>query len=228
MLMDNKARMALVYLMVVFDVTLMYIINNKLTANKFRMDVWMMLGAFVYVLAYLIIIDPKLMGGKANTNILLRIIPWLLFVSCLSAFMNQTIRYLRVDQDEINNAFLTTVCIFVLFSGFAFANVVSESKMDSIAPYMILALFGIIIARIILFFTTDGDPRQQSKSSFSTRNVISYVVILIFTFFVMYDTQKCKIGETAMQRNVISCSNGLFLNALNIFDELLRISSGGE
>lgn len=226
--MDNKARMALVYLMVVFDVLLMHTINSKLTENKFRMDLSMWMGMFVYVFAYLLIIDPKMMGDKANSNILLRIIPWLLFVSCLSAFMNQTIRYLRVDQDEINDAFLTTVCIFVLFSVFAFANVLSESKMNSVAPYMVLALFGIVVSRFILSFMKGGDPRQQRKSAFSTRNIMSYGIILIFSFFVMYDTQKCKLGKTAMQRNVINCSNGLFLNALNIFDELLRISSGGE
>ena len=83
-----------------------------------------------------------------------------------------------------------------------------------------IGLIGVIIARIIFAIIGYSAASSQQRG-------LSYFTILLFTFFVSYDTKvaiaaakTCREGAA----DYISFSTNLFLDFLNIFSNLSSVS----
>ena len=84
----------------------------------------------------------------------------------------------------------------------------------------IALLFGLLITLILRVLDQFVFKKDYSKT-------ISYLVIFIFSAFVMYDTKrvmefskKCVDGKTGYLDNVLN----MFLNVVNIFNNLLLVN----
>ena len=143
----------------------------------------------------------------------------LLWLTTLSIFtIPLTERIQRTNPNGL--AQLTTTFLSIIVSASAVA-VILPSLIKSwwIFPLMI-GLIGVIIARIIFAIIGYSAASSQQRG-------LSYFTILLFTFFVSYDTKvafaaakTCREGAA----DYISFSTNLFLDFLNIFSNLTSVS----
>ena len=78
-------------------------------------------------------------------------------------------------------------------------------------PYLIAALLGLIVARLILLFT-------QVEPSINVEKANSYLNLFataLFAIYVAYDTQLLK--ERQRNKDYVNASMGLFLDIINLF-----------
>ncbi len=124
----------------------------------------------------------------------------------------------------ISRAFFTTA---LLFGSMSFYGMVTKKNLDGIGHYLIMGLWGIIIASLVnLFLHSSG-----------VYYMISYLGVFIFLGLTAWDTQKIKrmndeIGmdmdeETYVKLSIIGALM-LYLDFINIFFFLLRIFGRGS
>jgi len=79
--------------------------------------------------------------------------------------------------------------------------------------YLLAALVGLIVARIILIFTELGDPESTDFSK--TNTILNWFATVLFAIFIAYDTQRLKVSKN---KNYVNSSLGLFLDIINLFN----------
>ncbi len=127
---------------------------------------------------------------------------------------------LYYDLGTLAQAFLSATALFAVMSIVGFT---TKADLSKLGTYLIIGLFGIIIAMIINFFL------RSSAFDF----IISIIGVIIFTGLTAYDTQKIvrlasdpRIeGEGSQLAGKLSILGALtlYLDFLNLFLFLLRI-----
>ena len=127
---------------------------------------------------------------------------------------------LYYDLGTLTQAFLSTAALFVVMS---IVGITTKADLSKLGTYLIIGLFGIIIAMIINFFV------RSNTFEF----IISILGVIIFTGLTAYDTQKIArlasdpriTGEGSQLENKLSLLGALtlYLDFLNLFLFLLRI-----
>ena len=85
--------------------------------------------------------------------------------------------------------------------------------------YLFIGLSGLIIARLIEMVM---GYKQKSKYS----RIMSYVSIVIFSLYIMYDTKKIIVNaDNCVNPDYINESINLFLDTLNLFQTNYMLSS---
>ncbi|HWY35796.1 MAG TPA: Bax inhibitor-1/YccA family protein [Nitrosopumilaceae archaeon] len=121
---------------------------------------------------------------------------------------------------KIVNVFFSTSALFGLM---AVLGATTKTDLTKMGSFLMMALFGIIIASVINFFT---------KSS-GLDYIISFVGVIVFTGLTAYDVQKIKnldaeyTGEGRMKLGLMGALN-LYLDFLNMFLMLLRLFGGRD
>ncbi len=124
----------------------------------------------------------------------------------------------------LSRAFFTTA---LLFGSMSFYGMVTKKNLDGIGRYLIMGLWGLIIASVINFlFRSSG-----------LYYLVSYLGVIIFLGLTAWDTQKIKrmndeIGydmdeDTYIKLSIIGALM-LYLDFINIFLFLLRIFGRGR
>ncbi|MFA5514145.1 MAG: Bax inhibitor-1/YccA family protein [Sphaerochaetaceae bacterium] len=119
----------------------------------------------------------------------------------------------------ISRAFFTTAAVF---GGMSFYGLVTKRDLDGIGHYLIMGLWGIIIASVINIFLK-SEPIYY---------LLSIVGVLIFSALTAWDTQKIKRlnesygsdidEETYIKLSIIGALM-LYLDFINIFLYLIRL-----
>jgi FtsH-binding integral membrane protein len=78
--------------------------------------------------------------------------------------------------------------------------------------YLFAALLGLIVARLILIFTSLGNPQDFTKIN----TLLNWFSTILFAIFVAYDTQRLKAKKPKM--DYIDASLALFLDIINLFN----------
>ncbi|MCK9286722.1 MAG: Bax inhibitor-1/YccA family protein [Sphaerochaetaceae bacterium] len=127
--------------------------------------------------------------------------------------------FLAFSNLVISRAFFTTAAVFGTMSLYGMT---TKRNLDGISHYLIMGLWGIIIASLINFFI----------GSASIYYVVSIIGVLIFVGLTAWDTQKIKRlndaytghmdEDTYVKLSIIGALT-LYLDFLNIFLFLLRI-----
>tara|TARA_Y100000817_G_scaffold172263_1_gene134556 strand:- start:582 stop:1286 length:705 start_codon:yes stop_codon:yes gene_type:complete len=121
----------------------------------------------------------------------------------------------KFNEKEIKSVLKKLIIVLLICVGIAltFPQILKPN-------FEIALLFGLIITLILRVLDQFVFKRDYSKT-------ISYVVIFIFSVFVMYDTKrvmeyskKCVNGKTGYLENVLD----MFLNIINLFNNLLFIN----
>lgn len=124
---------------------------------------------------------------------------------------------------SIANAFFVTAGTFLAMSIYG---TVTKRDLTAMRSFLIMGLFGIIIAMIVNIFL------KSTMMDF----VISCLGVLIFTGLTAYDTQKLRafgantpLGDaTAVRRGVILGALTLYLDFINLFLMMLRLFGGNR
>ncbi len=132
--------------------------------------------------------------------------------------------FLAYTKSSIAGTFLITAG---MFGAMAIYGLVTKRDLSGFGSFLIMGLFGIIIASIVNIFL---------KSS-SLYWAISFIGVFIFTGLTAYDVQKIKNmgergimsqGEDAIRKGSIMGALALYLDFINLFLMLLRFFGGSR
>lgn len=114
---------------------------------------------------------------------------------------------------------MSTLLILVALSGIIY--MYPDIIKDSIGVYLLMGLLGLIVARFVEIFIAYRNKRIPSTYS----RILSYITIALFSLFIMYDTKKLiKGARNCVNPDYINQSLNLFLDTLNMFTSLYRVS----
>ena len=123
--------------------------------------------------------------------------------------------------ESIARVFFITSSIFGSMSIYGYA---TKRDLTSMGSFMIMGLFGVIIASIVNMFL------QSSGLNFA----LSVVSVLVFTGLTAYDTQKIKNiyqysangSSEIMAKSAIIAALSLYMDFINLFLSMLRLFGG--
>ena len=129
--------------------------------------------------------------------------------------------FLVYTQTSIAQVFFISAATFGAMSLYGYT---TKRDLTSIGSFLIMGLFGLIIASIVNIFL------QSSGLSFA----ISIVGVLVFVGLAAWDTQKVKesysnsYGSDVLTKNAVMGALSLYLDFINLFLMLLRIFGGNR
>lgn len=131
--------------------------------------------------------------------------------------------FLVYSMGSIANAFTVTAGTFLAMSIYG---TVTKRDLTAMGSFLMMGLFGIIIAMIVNFFL------KSSMMDF----IISCLGVVIFTGLTAYDTQKLREfgantpfdDAVAVRRGVILGALTLYLDFINLFLMMLRLFGGNR
>ena len=125
---------------------------------------------------------------------------------------------LAYTMSSIASTFFITAGMFGAMALYGF---VTKRDLSGMGSFMMMGLFGIIIATVVNLFLASSELSW----------IISGVGVIVFTGLTAYDVQKIKKiglssvmeqGEAAVQRAAIMGALSLYLDFINLFLMLLR------
>lgn len=221
MTLSRNQRMSLVYLTLVIDSLMLYIMNRKLSELKYKPTLIHVVMFFMYMMFYSFADLHMISSPNTIMNIAIRAIMWLCFLFVLSVSFNSLVRKMTLSESDILNVFGFTSIIFTFLSIIAVTETIQLSTLTYIFPFALLSILVVLIVRIIRGFSYPSVPTDTQDN---VNTYLSYILIICFSYFLLYDTQKCYVGNTKYERDVIWCSNNIFINSLNIFEELMKLT----
>ena len=124
--------------------------------------------------------------------------------------------FLAYEMGTIIKVFISSAALFGLM---AILGATTKTDLTKMGSFLMMALFGLIIASLINMFT------QSSKMDY----ILSFIGVIIFTGLTAYNVQKIKNlsaesdgSEIYMKMGVMSAFS-LYLDFINIFLYLLRL-----
>ena len=124
--------------------------------------------------------------------------------------------FLAYTHESLARVFFITASMFLGTSLYGYT---TKRDLTGIGSFMVMGLFGIIIASVVNFFL------HSSGLAF----VISWLGVLIFTGLIAFDAQNAKrlyassAGEDTNRKLAVYSALGLYLNFINLFQFLLSI-----
>ncbi|ADX05939.1 hypothetical protein 162322532 [Organic Lake phycodnavirus 1] len=138
---------------------------------------------------------------------------WLVFLGSVSLLLSPL---LEKFKDKVERAFISTFILFLCLT--LFANVIPKflkQTYEKVMAGLMLGLFAIIITELYFILT--------NQYSDYLKNMMDYIVILLFSVFLLYDTNRLYHYASICVKypNYPLLSVNLFLDLLNIFSRLL-------
>lgn len=161
-----------------------------------------------------------------NDKIILKHTIWVVFM-LLTAYVTYIFYEVNVNNDTLKK---TLIELFIIVISFTFLAIYLPPdifiKWKKILMYSLIIM---IIIEIIIFFVSD------KKNFFNKIKMTSFIIIIIFCGFLLYDTQKIvKNGMTVtnkcISKNQFICADypkesmGIFLDIVNLFERITILS----
>ena len=152
-------------------------------------------------------------------NVLLKHFTWLLLSLSFGLLVFPS--YIRAKKNNILlEVLFSLISILVIFSVVAFIK--PDIISLSIGPILLFSLIGIIIFQIVNYLF------HNNKKKYRTPKWLSYIIIVLFIFFILYDTRLIQIHAKTCQTkraDYINESLEIFLDLLNLFQQLVNVKS---
>ena len=171
---------------------------------------------FILVLGLLIItlaINPR--------NVFLKHVSWFLFAMA-SGLLVYPAYMISKKNNTLVRVLYSLIGILVFFSSVAFV------RPDWISltwgPILLFLLVGVIILHLVFLFTKSKKYEEDSVYP----KWLSYGVIVLFIFFVLYDTKLIQVNAKNCQEKTVDYINesmGIFIDALNLFQNLVMVNT---
>lgn len=138
----------------------------------------------------------------------------ILFATLLGQLMTALVKRLE-DKKTLDDVLVIVGCIFLAMTAVGFYD---NQNILGFGVYLFAALIGLIIARIALIIGSIGGASSQSISSINT--AFSWFATVLFSIYVAYDTQRLKEDSHLRKKDYINSSLGLFLDVINLFQNV--------
>lgn len=181
----------------------------------FVVNQWVYWGMFIAMLVMCFVLPAKLNSMSTTTAMLLFFLFSAMMGTSLSAI------FVVYDIGAITQTFFITAGVFGAMSCYGYF---TKSDLSKMGTYLIMGLFGIIIASIVNIFL----------GSDSLAWIISILGVVIFVGLTAWDTQQIKRMAQANLNPALSDklatlgALNLYLDFINLFLFLLRIFGGGR
>lgn len=157
------------------------------------------------LVAGIVLMFGLLFGAIGNANNALGLFLSLAFFAACGLLVYPAV--LVAPMNVVLLALASTATVFVGASVYAYA---TKTDFSNIGGFLFLALISMIVISVINLFV--GSPLVHL--------IMSWVGVLVFTGFILYDTSEIVHGR---EKNYISASLGMYLNILNLFMNFLSI-----
>jgi len=194
--------------------------HELLTKNELynKLGLTYMLSGFVLTLLFVILIAMTKNFGKKGT--MYNHIIWVLFLGAISMTIYPYFKRKEI-AGVIDDALLSTATVFILMSLVVyFQPEFFKKSYNYVVPGLIIGLLAIIIITLLNVFITKDVELYKKRSVY-----ISYIVILLFSLFVSYDTSHMfQMANLCVNYpNYPKSSVNFFLDLLNLFSNFINI-----
>jgi FtsH-binding integral membrane protein len=138
----------------------------------------------------------------------------IIFAAILGQILTNFVKRLE-DKKTLDDVLIIVAGIFLAMTAVGFYD---NQNILGFGVYLFAGLIGLIIARIILTLGLLGGASSQSVSSINT--ALSWFGTALFTIYVAYDTQRMKEDARRKKKDYINSSMGLFLDVINLFQNV--------
>jgi FtsH-binding integral membrane protein len=225
-----------VYLYLAMSITLLglfaYVINELVSKDEKEKHELMPMNyvhqklgwysIFGIILSFVFIIMMALTPSFSKEGHVYNHIIWVLFVASISVMIYP---YFKSEElaDVVDDSLVSTALVFIFMSIIVYSQPSFFSgTYNYVMPGLIVGLFAIIIVSLFnIFFTKDMEMYRKSSI------YISYIVILLFSLFVSYDTSKMfEMAKICVNYpNYPKNSVDFFLDLLNLFVSFVNVYS---
>ena len=177
----------------------------------------------LFVLSLVFIIMISLQGNFQNnmTQVISSHIFWVLFILSISGTFWIYLK-LPVYQDYINSTILIVSLIFIFMSMLVYINpeFFINTYGRAMAGLMVTLLIIIVLEIYYIFFT-------KNYAFSNTHRIVSYVVVLVFSLLVSYDTARIFMLADKCNNypNYPKSSISFFLDVVNLFVRIINLRS---
>lgn len=174
------------------------------------------------ILSFVFIIMMAITPSFSKEGHVYNHIIWILFVASISVMIYP---YFKSEElaDIVDDSLVSTALVFIFMSIIVYSQPSFFSgTYNYVVPGLIVGLFAIIIVSLFnIFFTKDMEIYRK------TSLYISYVVIILFSLFVSYDTSKMfEMAKICVNYpNYPKNSVDFFLDLLNLFVSFVNVYS---
>lgn len=174
------------------------------------------------ILSFVFIIMMAITPSFSKEGHVYNHIIWILFIASISVMIYP---YFKAEElaDVVDDSLLSTALVFIFMSIIVYSQPSFFSgSYNYVVPGLIVGLFAIIIVSLFnIFFTKDIEIYRK------TSLYISYVVIILFSLFVSYDTSKMfEMAKICVNYpNYPKNSVDFFLDLLNLFVSFVNVYS---
>ena len=215
--------------------------NNVLTCNKYVMNTYLYIALSLMIVSTTVLILEKYIDFSqyfnnysfvalfistlvflvstmfiSPENTMLKHLSWLIFIMLIGVSLYPAYKVGKISN-MLYPTLITTILLVLGLTMVAFYN--PDLISLSWGPALISALVVGILLQIILFFTG-----LETRNWYSL--ILSYVFIIIFSLLLLYDTKKLQINsQNCVIPDYINESIGIFLDIINLFNNILRVKS---
>ena len=167
---------------------------------------------FFYELALLVVVFGALFALFAMTPGPMKYLVAALFCAALGQTMAAQVQSLE-HRNLIGQTLIATLGIFAAMSAVGFLD---NQNLLGFGGYLLAALVGLLIARIVYSFVP-----SESTSKRSLYSMLSWIGAGLFSIYVAYDTQRLKEDmKRKTSPDYVMSSMGLYLDFLNLFQNI--------
>jgi FtsH-binding integral membrane protein len=202
---------------------LVIICLEVLSFDLYKIDLHRHLGGVLsFVILLVVVLGVLWITMFINPrNVLLKHASWFLF-TLIMGYLAYPAYLKSKDNNTLMSVLLSLVSILVVFSLVVFIN--PDFVSFKWGPILFFILVGVIITHIVFLLTL---KKRNKKQNTNYVKGVSYFIIVLFIFFIMYDTKKIIVAAKHCKESTVDYINqslGIVIDALNIFQSLANIS----
>ena len=147
----------------------------------------------------------------------LKYVLFALFAATLGQLLANFVARLKAEN-VLKDVLVAVGGIFMAMTVLGFYD---TQNMLGFGSYLMAALIGLIVARLLLIAGAFGGVKMETISSLN--EALSWFGAGLFSIFVAYDTQRIKEIAARLKRGTpdyVNASLGLFLDAINLFQNV--------
>jgi FtsH-binding integral membrane protein len=206
------------YILLTINIITILLLGLEYNNINFNINILVFFGIFLLTIGSIILlhsIDPK--------QILLKHLVWLFFVLSIGFTFYPMYRLYDNHKHLIISALSTTLGLFLVLSAIAFIR--PDLISLSMGPILLMLLIGVILFELFAIGFNYFSKTKNKKNMSKIFRGISYFVIFLFMFYILYDTKRLQINAVnCINADYIKESMGLFLDIFNIFVRILGLN----
>lgn len=215
LLRQKKDLMGCIFLTLIFQLVVS-VVTMKFDQDKNLFGNFLKENKFLSQIGLLILVILIFYGINSTKSFLTKQLLFGLF-SIIMGFLLSTMIHLINDPELVESAAVSTIINFGLMFLLGLVIVYFGYNLSWLGILLFLGLFVLIVVQVISMFSPHSDK---------THKMIAYVSVVIFSLYVLYDTNKILLKyQNKSKSDCIVGAIDYYLDIINLFEDYLSIGS---